>query len=74
MEECYLVKVTLLHGCFSRFLNCKNGTKSCKASQIWDIRGKASVGMATVTWQLAALSFKAISKYLDSVFVVSSSG
>ena len=49
MEECYLVKVTLLQGCFSRFLNCKNGAKSCKASQMWDIRGNASVGMATVT-------------------------
>ena len=23
-----LLKVTLLHGCFSRFLNCTNGTKS----------------------------------------------
>ena len=27
-----LLKVTLLHGCFSRFLNCTNGTKSCKVS------------------------------------------
>ena len=27
-------KVTLLHGCFSRFLNCTNGTKSRKASHI----------------------------------------
>ena len=45
MEECYfylscrlqpafLLKVTLLHGCFSRFLNCTNGTKSRKASHI----------------------------------------
>ena len=25
-------KVTLLHGCFSRFLNCTNGTKSRKTS------------------------------------------
>ena len=29
MEEC--LKVTLLHGCFSRFLNCAHGTKSYKA-------------------------------------------
>ena len=29
-----LLKVALLHGCFSRFLNCSNGTKSCKASRI----------------------------------------
>ena len=28
-----LLKVALLHGC-SRFLNCKNGTKSRKLSQI----------------------------------------
>ena len=28
-----LLKVTLLHGCFSYFLNCTNGTKSRKASQ-----------------------------------------
>ena len=27
-----LPKVTLLHGCFSRFLNCTNGTKSRKTS------------------------------------------
>ena len=41
MEECYfqynlkpatLLKVILLHGCFSRFLNCTNGTKSRQAS------------------------------------------
>ena len=29
-----LLKVTLLRGCFSRFLNCADGTKSQKASQI----------------------------------------
>ena len=29
-----LLKVTLLHGCFSRFLNCTNGTKSRKTSHI----------------------------------------
>ena len=27
-----LLKVTLLHECFSRLLNCTNGTKSCQAS------------------------------------------
>ena len=39
MEECYfyrlqpetLLKVTLLHGCFWRFSNCTNSTKSRKA-------------------------------------------
>ena len=29
-----VLKVTLLHGCFSRFLNCTNGTKSRRASHI----------------------------------------
>ena len=29
-----LLKVTLLHGCFSCFLNCTNATKSRKASHI----------------------------------------
>ena len=34
LKPATLLKVTLLHGCFSRFLNCTNGTKSRKASQI----------------------------------------
>ena len=29
-----LLKVILLHGCFSRFKNCTNGTKSRKTSPI----------------------------------------
>ena len=29
-----LLKVTLFHGCFSRFLNCTNGTKSRKVSHM----------------------------------------
>ena len=34
MEECYLRKVTLLHGFFSRFLNNTNGTKLRKGSHL----------------------------------------
>ena len=30
-----LLEVTLLDGCFSRFLDCTNGTKSGKASRIF---------------------------------------
>ena len=30
---CTLLKATLFHGCFSRFLNCATGIKSRKASQ-----------------------------------------
>ena len=36
--QLYLLKVTLLHGCFSRFLNLTNGTKSRNASQILKLR------------------------------------
>ena len=29
-----LLKVTLIDGCFSRFLNCANSTKFCKVSHV----------------------------------------
>ena len=32
-----LLKVTLLHGCFSRFQNCTNCTKSSKASHMFSV-------------------------------------
>ena len=32
-----LLEITLLHGCFSRFLNCKNGTKLRNASHISEL-------------------------------------
>ena len=39
MEECYkvagLLKVTVVHGCFSRFLNCTHGIKSRKTSHVY---------------------------------------
>ena len=34
-EPATLLKVTLLHGCFSGFLNCTNGTKSRNASHMY---------------------------------------
>ena len=34
LKPATLLKVTLLHGRFSRFLNCTNGTKSRKASHL----------------------------------------
>ena len=33
-EVLLLLKATLLHGCFSRFLNCTYGTKLRKASNM----------------------------------------
>ena len=35
MKPAFLLKVTLLHEDFSRFLNCTNGTESRKASHIF---------------------------------------
>ena len=32
---CSFTEINTPHGCFSRFLNCTNGTKSCKTSHIW---------------------------------------
>ena len=34
LKPATLLKVTFLHGCFSRFLNRTNGTKSSKTSHI----------------------------------------
>ena len=34
MKPGTLLKLTFLHGCFSRFLNCTNGTKSRNVSHI----------------------------------------
>ena len=42
MEECYILysfgfqPATLLRGCFLRYLNCTNGTKSPKTSSFWN--------------------------------------
>ena len=38
-----LLKVRLLHERFSRFLNCINGTKSCKTSKLIDINGSKTI-------------------------------
>ena len=35
LEPATLLKLTLLHGCLSHFLNCTNGTKSRNASHSW---------------------------------------
>ena len=37
MKPATLLKVTLLHGCFSRILNCANYTKSRNAWHIYKI-------------------------------------
>ena len=44
-EACDFTIITLLHGCFSCFLNCTNGTKSRKASHIKNITQNISKTM-----------------------------
>ena len=46
-----LVKLTFLHGYFSHFLNCANGTKSCNASKI---RSESRSQSRIVIWSLVA--------------------
>ena len=36
-ELATLLKVTFLHGCFSRFVNCKNGAESGNSSHMLSI-------------------------------------
>ena len=40
IEACNFTKVTLLHGCFSRFLNCANGIKLREASNMYVVLDK----------------------------------
>ena len=35
LQSSTLLKVTLLHGCFSCFLNCTSGTKLHNTSHLW---------------------------------------
>ena len=42
MQSATLLKVTLLHDCFSRFLNYTNGTKLCAKHHIYFAKGKKS--------------------------------
>ena len=41
LKPATLLKLALLDGCFSRFLNCTNDTKSCNVSHISDQRNPA---------------------------------
>ena len=46
-------QITLLHGCFSRFLNCANGTKWCKASHLISLLVSLRQSLILVTfWDL----------------------
>ena len=56
MEEFYLLKAMLLHGCFLCFLNCSNGTKSRKPPQV-------------IAMYLPLLIMYSVSPYLISRFL-----
>ena len=45
LQPATLLKLTLLHGCFPRFLNCTNGTKSHNTPQI-------SLGLGILLWPI----------------------
>ena len=48
MKPATLLKVTLLHGCFSRFLNCTNSTKSRNAPHMSDHYGLTEASKCTI--------------------------
>ena len=48
-----LLKLILLHGCFSRFLNCTNGTKWSNASHISIISESANSSILQMNWLTA---------------------
>ena len=50
-----LVKVTLLHGCFLRSLDCTNGTKSRKSSHVLDELANAHKEIEEVRQQIVIL-------------------
>ena len=54
------LKVTVLHGCFSHFINCVNGTKSRNAPQIsvYGIHLLVLLFFFFVFWGVAFLSWK----------------
>ena len=50
-----LVKVTLLHGCFLRSLDCTNGAKSRKSSHVLDELANAHKEIEEVRQQIVIL-------------------
>lgn len=45
-----LLKLTFLHGGSWRFLNCENGTKSSKESQMWDLLLQVGIIEKSFSW------------------------
>ena len=49
LQPATLLKITLLHGCFSRFLNCTTGTKSRNPPHIWTLSPKYKMALSLKT-------------------------
>ena len=60
------LKVTVLHGCFSHFINCINGTKSRNAPQIsvYGIHLLVLLFFFFFFWGVASLSWKHFSVWI----------
>ena len=56
-----LLKVTLLHGCFSRFQNCTNCTKSSKASHMFSV----TLSYASNKWKSCNHEISHVKEKLD---------
>ena len=52
-----LLKVTLLHGCFSHFLNCTIGTESCKTSHVVELFFQSELNFELLCGYLALRNY-----------------
>ena len=77
LQPATLLKLTFLHGCFSRFLNCTNSTKSRKASHIANketvSRSSSRFRESSLEWVVKFLTCSEknkVSRNNDSLWVV----
>ena len=68
LQPAALVKVTLLHGYFSRFLNCANGTKSRKESHIYILCSPRAITSFCVLRQTVLVAFSVVSS-LECIYM-----
>ena len=79
-EACnFILKVTLLLGCFSRFWNCSIGTKSRKSSHMYKIDIKDTIAVffpegQQDPWHCSGFFIAECQENLQITFVICSSG
>ena len=66
LKPATLIKLTLLHGCFSRFLNCANDTKSRNAPNIYNESLFSSLSLCLL-YNILALHSQDKVKYVKKV-------